>query len=96
MIVRFLFPFIPSFLHVLVFAFRKRAGWNLCTLRFCIIVEAALVCSREDQGGMRTADCRDWVGLDVQEQLHAPAGQPQVAPQLQVHPGAARRDRGVS
>ena len=65
-------------------------------LRFCVIVDAASACSMEDKAGMRTADSRDWMELDVHEQLHPPLGQPQVSPQLQVHPGAAWRDRGVS
>ena len=47
-------------------------------------------------GRYEAADGRDWRGLDVQEQLHPPLGQAQVSPQLQVHPGAARRDQGVS
>ena len=51
---------------------------------------------KQGQAGGRAADSRNWRELDVQEQLHPPLGQAQVLPQLQVHPGAARRDQGVS
>ena len=65
---------------------------------FCVIVAIALACSSEEKGRYENGY---WIaevgfGLDVQEQLHSPVGQAQELPQLQVHPGPAPRDRGVS
>ncbi len=72
--------------------FRKQAGWFFVRFVSAFVVEVALACSREGKAGMRMADWRSWIGLDVQEHLHWPVGQAQEVPQLQVHPGPARRD----
>ena len=67
---------------------------------FCVIVAVALAMQLGGKGGYEDgwiAEVElDWVGLDVQEQLHWPVGQAQELPQLQVHPGPAPRDCSVS